>query len=87
MKLPLYISLLLVIHPIVGQITYAPVFLNQCTQEVEGEMYWYLTDSARVYRDEEMPPKKIQLPKVGQYQLHYALDHVWDANLPGNSLL
>ena len=51
---------------IIGQITFEPTFINQCSNEVLQFQYWNISDSSKAY---DFNLKKVDLPKVGNYQL------------------
>lgn len=58
-----------------GQIIYKPIFINQCTKEIENDVFWYLTDSTKTYGIENYESKPVELPKAGSYNLHFNFDN------------
>lgn len=75
MKISLYILFTLLFQTLFGQITYKPIFINQCTKKIENDIFWYLTDSTNTYGMENFEFKSIQLPKAGSYNLHFNFDN------------
>lgn len=75
MKNMLYILFLLLSQTLIGQTIYEPVFINQCTNQVERDVYWYLTDSNKAFGLENLESKPISLPKPGVYNLYINLDN------------
>ncbi|WP_298518151.1 hypothetical protein [uncultured Kordia sp.] len=71
MKRILYILFLILSQTVFGQIRYEPTFINQCTDKVEENVLWYVTDSDTTYGFDYEQSKSISLPKLGTYQLHY----------------
>ncbi|MGH1337736.1 MAG: hypothetical protein ACRBFS_16570 [Aureispira sp.] len=59
-----------------GQIIYAPVFMDPCSQKEDTTHSWHLEDSLETIYNLEDEDKKnytgILLPQAGTYQLHYA---------------
>lgn len=59
---------------VLGQIIYEPIFIDQCTNEKEDIIFWYLTDSNNTYySNESYFEKSIELPRYGKYTLHYGI--------------
>ncbi len=75
MKTSFYIVFTILSQTIFGQITYEPIFINQCTKEVENHVFWYLTDSFKMYGFENLESKPVNLPKPGFYNLHINIDN------------
>ena len=69
MKPTLYILFLLVTQTVLGQITYEPIFINPCTNQVEENVLWYVVDSDSMYAPDYKKSKGISLPKLGEYSL------------------
>ena len=75
MKTSIYILFVILSQTLFGQITYEPIFINQCTKEVENDVFWYLTDSTKTYGMENFELKSVELPKVGFYKLYVNIDN------------
>lgn len=60
---------------LLGQVTYAPVFMNACTQEAEdvGKVFWELIDTSRRIFSLNSGRSVIQLPQEGAYTLYYRI--------------
>lgn len=88
MKISLYILFTILSQTMFGQITYKPIFINQCTKEIENDVFWYLTDSIETYGIENYESKPIKLPKTGLYNLHFnTLDNTpMVVEITGNSV-
>lgn len=74
MKTSIYILILILTQTLFGQTTYEPIFINQCNNESEKDVIWYLTDSSKAYGMENYESKSIELPKAGFYNLYIKLD-------------
>ncbi len=75
MKTSIYILFLILTQTFFGQTTYNPIFINQCTNELENGVFWYLTDSSKAYGMENFESKPIELPKAGLYNLYVNFDN------------
>ena len=74
LRILLYILILLSTESIFGQITYEPIFLNQCTGELDKTQFWWLIDSTEIYNLDTIEYKRVVLPKSGSYKLYYDIN-------------
>lgn len=58
-----------------GQIVYQPVFVNQCSQEVQKGVFWVVLDSITAYRTEDFESEKLVLPRLGKYKLRFGIEN------------
>lgn len=70
MKISFSLFLLFPVQIAIGQITYEPIFINQCSGEVEAQEIWWMSDSSQTFDKKEFNARNISLPKLGKYQLH-----------------
>lgn len=73
MKKIVFILFLFFAKQLVSQISFNPVFLNQCTNESEN-VPWLLKDSTKFYKADVFNFSKVELNKLGQYELYVDLE-------------
>lgn len=59
-----------------AQITYKPVFINPCTQEIIEQPYCFLMDSVQSYTFENKENKIMILPKSGFYNIYFDYNQI-----------
>ncbi|MFK7771353.1 MAG: hypothetical protein AB8F94_04405 [Saprospiraceae bacterium] len=65
-------------NSLLGQITFEPTFINQCSKEVLPSQFWTVSDSLKTYGFKNLNVKKkvLPLPKLGKYKLHVGFDEL-----------
>jgi len=69
------LSILLIISFSFGlkaqRIIYKPVFIDQCTDSVAKDFYWYIADcDSTIYNLDNLSSNGVYLPKIGKYLLY-----------------
>ena len=70
MKKLFYIITLIVSQSLYSQITYKPIFINQCTNKIVQKVNWRLSDSIKTYGNDYYGMDHAILPKKGKYILN-----------------
>jgi antitoxin component YwqK of YwqJK toxin-antitoxin module len=91
MKTRISILFIILSQAMFGQITYELVLINQCTKEVENDVFWYLTNSDNTFKEANFDSNTITLPKSDLYTLHIIYDnyHTQTSNvhITGNGVI
>lgn len=74
-KKSIFILFIILSQTLFGQITYEPVFINQCTNKVDYNLLWYLTNADSSFEEANFDTKSITVPKSDVYTLHVMYDN------------
>ena len=58
-------------NSLLGQITFEPTFINQCSNEVESFQSWYIAHPYKTYIERDFKEKMVTLPDTGVYHFYW----------------
>lgn len=89
-KTTIHILFIILSQSVFGQITYEPVFINQCTNKADYNFLWSLTNADSLFEEVNFDAKSITVPKSDVYTLQVMYDdyfiHKRTIHLTGNGI-
>ena len=78
MRFLIFVFSFLITNSLLGQITFEPTFINQCSKEVLPFQYWTVSDSLTTYgfNNLTLKNKALSLPRLGKYKLRVGFNEL-----------